>query len=337
MNCAPKLGRFILYGSRYAASCRASSPLTRGKRDRRRGGSHRWGLIPAHAGKTRCTPRPRRLCPAHPRSRGENCSARSATICLSGSSPLTRGKLRRGIRRFKKERLIPAHAGKTPCGAARRAGTPAHPRSRGENVRVLGARSSVELITAHAGKTRVARGVRRAIAAHPRSRGENYKSATLTRSSSGSSPLTPGKLVRFAPGKVHQGLIPAHAGKTACHPLTQGRRGAHPRSREENIDAWKLPERHVGSSPLTRGKRYSVHRLTCACGFIPAHAGKTSHDPAHQSASTAHPRSRRENDLTEPIMELMPGSSPLTQGKRRMILPTSRPVRLIPAHAGKTI
>ena len=72
----------------------------------------------------------------------------------------------------------------------------------------------MELITAHAGKTRVARGVRRAIAAHPRSRGENYKSATLTRSSSGSSPLTPGKLVRFAPGKVHQGLIPAHAGKT---------------------------------------------------------------------------------------------------------------------------
>ena len=30
------------------------------------------------------------------------------------------------------------------------------------------------------------------------------------------------------------------------------------------------------------------------------------------------------------------GSSPLTQGKRRIILPTGRPVRLIPAHAGKT-
>ena len=30
------------------------------------------------------------------------------------------------------------------------------------------------------------------------------------------------------------------------------------------------------------------------------------------------------------------GSSPLTQGKRCMILPTGRPVRLIPTHAGKT-
>ena len=136
------------------------------------------GSSPLTRGKTRCTPRPRRLCPAHPRSRGENCSARSATICLSGSSPLTRGKLRRGIRRFKKERLIPAHAGKTPCGAARRAGTPAHPRSRGENVRVLGARSSVELITAHAGKTTRAPRSPAPRRAHPRSRGENRDSSS---------------------------------------------------------------------------------------------------------------------------------------------------------------
>ena len=213
---------------------RGSSPLAQGKPQVTVEGTVEEGLIPADAGKTRCTPRPRRLCPAHPRSRGENCSARSATICLSGSSPLTRGKLRRGIRRFKKERLIPAHAGKTPCGAARRAGTPAHPRSRGENVRVLGARSSVELITAHAGKTRVARGVRRAIAAHPRSRGENYKSATLTRSSSGSSPLTRGKRRRIDPVPETVGLIPAHAGKTARLQCKTCARPAHPRSRREN-------------------------------------------------------------------------------------------------------
>ena len=30
----------------------------------------------------------------------------------------------------------------------------------------------------------------------------------------------------------------------------------------------------------------------------------------------AHPRSRGENDLTDPIMLVMPGSSPLTRGKR---------------------
>ena len=233
---------------------------------------------------------------AHPRSRGENRNASSAPASATGSSPLTRGKLSSGHDGSFQRGLIPAHAGKTGIHRRRYRWRRAHPRSRGEN--------GTQSIGSHA---------------HV-----------------GSSPLTRGK--RYS---VHRltcacGFIPAHAGKTACHPLTQGRRGAHPRSREENIDAWKLPERHVGSSPLTRGKRYSVHRLTCACGFIPAHAGKTSHDPAHQSASTAHPRSRRENDLTEPIMELMPGSSPLTRGKLDRAAGPGQVVGLIPAHAGKT-
>ena len=170
----------------------------------------------------------------HPRSHGENVIDDGEARTGGDSSPLTRGK--RGARHDLVDcvRLIPAHAGKTPCGAARRAGTPAHPRSRGENVRVLGARSSVELITAHAGKTRVARGVRRAIAAHPRSRGENYKSATLTRSSSGSSPLTRGKRRRIDPVPETVGLIPAHAGKTARLQCKTCARPAHPRSRREN-------------------------------------------------------------------------------------------------------
>ena len=50
---------------------------------------------------------------AHPRSRGENASARALARGPGGSSPLTRGKpcmraARRGTRG-----LIPAHAGKT--------------------------------------------------------------------------------------------------------------------------------------------------------------------------------------------------------------------------------
>ena len=49
-----------------------SSPLTRGKRSRRRGGSPRTRLIPAHAGKTlRVSERVKKR-RAHPRSRGEN-------------------------------------------------------------------------------------------------------------------------------------------------------------------------------------------------------------------------------------------------------------------------
>ena len=70
-----------------------SSPLTRGKR------AGRWWswvwvrLIPAHAGKTLVALSPVTVVWAHPRSRGENRAVRGFTRAVSGSSPLTRGKL----------------------------------------------------------------------------------------------------------------------------------------------------------------------------------------------------------------------------------------------------
>ena len=90
-----------------------SSPLTRGKRVFDEALLEEGGLIPAHAGKT---------CPllfslsvsrAHPRSRGENTWQLIISQATVGSSPLTRGKL--GITHPSKprQRLIPAHAGKT--------------------------------------------------------------------------------------------------------------------------------------------------------------------------------------------------------------------------------
>ena len=51
-------------------------------------------------------------------------------------------------------------------------------------------------------------------AAHPRSRGENGASGVAGASSSGSSPLTRGKLIRVLLCTSGQRLIPAHAGKT---------------------------------------------------------------------------------------------------------------------------
>ena len=151
-----------------------SSPLTRGKRPHGDPRRYRRGLIPAHAGKT--CPRTRRAwaAPAHPRSRGENFRCCLAAILSDGSSPLTRGK--RSCRAFAKKvgRLIPAHAGKT---------------------------GSVWV-------------PRRASAAHPRSRGENSKLVAQDASVSGSSPLTRGKLNGATTGADATRLIPAHAGKT---------------------------------------------------------------------------------------------------------------------------
>ena len=110
-----------------------SSPLTRGKPRDHRPNARLRGLIPAHAGKTRPRRGRRGRRRAHPRSRGENRSARRALTPPSGSSPLTRGKLRRLRSPAAAKGLIPAHAGKTATFSAASMTFRAHPRSRGEN------------------------------------------------------------------------------------------------------------------------------------------------------------------------------------------------------------
>ena len=52
--------------------------------------------------------------------------------------------------------------------------------------------------------------------AHPRSRGENTWRLLTAQLSVGSSPLTRGKLAEAQAEPVQDGLIPAHAGKTAA-------------------------------------------------------------------------------------------------------------------------
>ena len=96
-----------------SADLAGSSPLTRGKQIGPRVGVVAARLIPAHAGKT-----PRQWpgsggVPAHPRSRGENCSCGPSPRGRAGSSPLTRGKPTLPHSVPQRPRLIPAHAGKT--------------------------------------------------------------------------------------------------------------------------------------------------------------------------------------------------------------------------------
>ena len=151
-----------------------SSPLTRGKRACHLNAGVKVGLIPAHAGKTVVIPTSGRRRWAHPRSRGENLWALTASRVLAGSSPLTRGKRRAQRWAALTAGLIPAHAGKTGCVCALLHVSEAHPRSRGENdERRLGEVGDF-----------------------------------------GSSPLTRGKRRAWFPFPVGWGLIPAHAGKT---------------------------------------------------------------------------------------------------------------------------
>ena len=131
-------------------------------------------------------------------------------------------------------------------------------------------------------------------------------------------------------------LIPAHAGKTSGRSEAPLQRATHPRSREENIDAWQLPERHVGSPPLARGKPQQGRESSDCARLIPAHAGKTSFRGRTSRLCPVHPRSRGENEFGWPLPDLTSGSSPLTRGNPRQYSVERWQERLIPAHAGKT-
>ena len=70
--------------------------------------------------------------------------------------------------------------------------------------------------------------------------------------------------------------------------------------------------------------------------LIPAHAGKTRCHCGPQGCRRAHPRSRGENEAARQPHGWETGSSPLTRGKRHRAPVLHLPLRLIPAHAGKT-
>ena len=155
---------------------------------------HRSRLIPAHAGKTPPMARLPEVERAHPRSRGENRSAYLTEATALGSSPLTRGKLNDLSNAQRVKRLIPAHAGKTPCQSPHQNPTTAHPRSRGENSArrrfALRAAGSSPLTRGKPPQPPAPAGVQ---LAHPRSRGENETAEGVEIEARGSSPLTRGK------------------------------------------------------------------------------------------------------------------------------------------------
>ena len=71
-------------------------------------------------------------------------------------------------------------------------------------------------------------------------------------------------------------------------------------------------------------------------GLIPAHAGKTDTGGVSTYGHGAHPRSRGENTMMLRHEASTSGSSPLTRGKRVIVVGLDVRLGLIPAHAGKT-
>ena len=215
-----------------------SSPLTRGKPRLNGGQCRSRGLIPTHAGKTCQDGTEGRRAGAHPHSRGENSLKLNARRDLTGSSPLTRGKLPILRGKFSGPGLIPTHAGKTRGGVQ----PPLRP------------------------------------GAHPHSRGENASEASLISMWRGSSPLTRGKPPRPPNRSRQHRLIPTHAGKTLSSRQRSTKGGAHPHSRGENMASREASPGVRGSSPLTRGKPRGRSHRPPSRRLIPTHAGKTLPD-----------------------------------------------------------
>ena len=278
-------------------------------------------LIPAHAGKTVAVQSTAPPCAAHPRSRGENSVWDKMVERVSGSSPLTRGKHGELVSLFENNRLIPAHAGKTSQVGGHVTRRSAHPRSRGENLRLA---DRTPRLTGSSPLTRGKRGPRRRAwtrgMAHPRSRGENDRELLRAHPVRGSSPLTRGKLDCGRCDRHGFRLIPAHAGKTLPAASASCAYPAHPRSRGENVTGGLCELRISGSSPLTRGKHGSRWPRGGGSGLIPAHAGKTHAALVEEPGRPAHPRSRGENIMARPDDDAGIGSSPLTRGKPLRVL-----------------
>ena len=70
------------------------------------------GIIPAYAGKSDIIVGEVYHAEDHPRLRGEKAGAPTIARPLQGSSPLTRGKVMRGVFLAGACRIIPAYAGK---------------------------------------------------------------------------------------------------------------------------------------------------------------------------------------------------------------------------------
>ena len=133
-----------------------------------------------------------------------------------------------------------------------------------------------------------------------------------------------------------QQIVPARAGFTVSKSVTQVWHWDHPRSRGVYMMSRYVLSNGTGSSPLARGFRLTRKKHTEAFRIIPARAGFTKDARGLSPSHRDHPRSRGVYLFTEPIIEEIPGSSPLARGLPGCPPRASLCVGIIPARAGFT-
>ena len=171
---------------------------------------------------------------------------------------------------------------------------------------------------------------------HPRSRGEYFSRAFITIREPGSSPLSRGILWPVSVVVDLERIIPALAGNTPAARPSPPPRQDHPRSRGEYSHRAPGTGAQVGSSPLSRGIRYTLKPGMRGGGIIPALAGNTRTCSPRSPERPDHPRSRGEYAPNHRQRGTATGSSPLSRGIPKSFGRGSTYKRIIPALAGNT-
>ncbi len=334
-----------------------SSPRARGALREHARHVTRPGIIPASAGSTTAFASTAASTADHPRERGEHQHLVGVGLLQAGSSPRARGALPPLRREALLEGIIPASAGSTALGRARRTERRDHPRERGEHVieaeprkdsrgsspRARGAQSLTRrgprrrgIIPASAGSTSGGTSSTHCPWDHPRERGEHAMSLSPESSWPGSSPRARGAPKRIIRSREVPGIIPASAGSTEGSVTSPSRRRDHPRERGEHRASVAILDRAGGSSPRARGAPSWPRERNAGKRIIPASAGSTSGSSSTTAASRDHPRERGEHASGSSSASSLSGSSPRARGAQHSICSAEGASGIIPASAGST-
>ena len=90
------------------------------------------------------------------------------------------------------------------------------------------------------------------------------------------------------------------------------------------------------TSPHTRGERTFGAAVRPLRRNIPSYAGRTRQCHRQSRMCEKHPRIRGENDIRQPLTQVISETSPHTRGEHRFGSDVSKASRNIPAYAGRT-
>ena len=145
-----------------------------------------------------------------------------------------------------------------------------------------------------------------------------------------------GTRLGLACARFHSWIIPAHAGNTFGHVITDSLNRDHPRACGEHTMCLTDIDQELGSSPRMRGTLFWFRLTIIGTGIIPAHAGNTAWPTLDLISVRDHPRACGEHDQSAKLLISIEGSSPRMRGTHDLCRRPDSGEGIIPAHAGNT-